>query len=105
MDILEAYLREQIDEELFLLQVLFQLTIAFRCIQSESQTENGYQKLKQINEINHRILSRINALKVGSDYPSRESLVRQISNHINNVPDISCLIRHSWEQALAKLRT
>jgi hypothetical protein len=59
----DIYKNLEKDEVEFLLEFLFQLTIVGREIHSELECEVKSNLTKQLNEINHRVLNRIQALK------------------------------------------
>ena len=72
------------DEKEFLIEFLFQLTISYRSLRGSSLDD-----LRQINEINHRVLNRIIDLDCGETWSTKEDTLDMIYTHLKNAPAIA----------------
>jgi len=88
------------NEEDFLIELLFELTISFRVLNEE---KGSIRNLSQINEINHRILNRLRDLKSGENWSSKNYLVDNINRHVKSAPDISGYIGAAISRAYDKV--
>jgi hypothetical protein len=82
---------ENIDkpEKEFLLEFLFQLTLANRRLQNELSGESLLVASKQMNEINHRVLNRIKGIDGKDSFFGKEYLVEMVPHHIGLAPNIN----------------
>jgi hypothetical protein len=82
---------ERSEEEVFLIEFLFNLTVAYRTVfSSEGEDSEAIQfGLKQINELNHRLLNRLRDLRVGEKWSTQQSTVDIVEYHAKLSPIIS----------------
>ena len=97
----EKYLAiEDSRETDFLIAFLFNLTVAYRSLSSEYRSENdAITNLKQINEINHRVLNRLSAISGTDKFHTREALPQSVAHHVNLAPQISTDVAFAAERA------
>jgi len=93
------------NEESYLIEWLFQLTIAYRDLSDSLEGEERNVALSQINEINHRILNRVRDLKNGEKWTTRESTAERMLHHCNIAPKIKSLVKYASEQAFKAVAT
>ena len=90
-------------ERRYLLELLFELTIVFRDQQITTAGENRMEALKQINEINHRVLNRIRDIEAGEKWTSRESTGQRILSHLDKAPNLKPMFKWASERALESI--
>jgi len=92
-------------EEEFLIHLLFELTIAYRSVSSDEKEDCNHIQdgLKQINEINHRVLNRIRDIRQNGDWFTKESTWEMIEHHINLSPLISGWVKRAIKNAFNKI--
>ena len=95
---------EVVERELeFLHEFMFQLTILGRLVHIDLEDESKLQALKQINELNHRILNRVRDLGNEESWCKKEYLIRMVSHHISLAPKIESGVISAATKALAKV--
>lgn len=86
------------EEENFLVEFLFELTILYRHIgATESEGEVGHG-LRQINELNHSILNRLRDLRQGEEGVATESVIEAVESLASYIPG---LVERAAERAFA----
>ena len=98
----ENYLSLETKEEIFLIEFLFELTIAYRALNAESAENNIPYGLKQINELNHRLLNRLRDLQNGETWSTKEDTLEMIEHHIRLAPFISGWVSVAVKKALTR---
>ena len=92
-----------LQEEEYILEFLFQLTISYRALYEEEQTQEIVYGLKQINELNHRLLNRVRDLRKGEQWSTKEDTIEMIKHHINLAPIIKTSVGHAAFSAFEKV--
>ena len=100
MSFSENYLSLENEKE-FLIEFLFELTIAYRALRGGSPNE-----LRQINEINHRVLNRLRDLESGEKWSTRKDTLDVIYTHLKNAPgiapEVSVASKKAFERTINK---
>jgi len=87
-----------VNEKEFLMEFLFELTIAYRSLRGSAPDE-----LWQINEINHRLLNRVRDLENGEKWSSKEDTLDMIYIHLRNAPAIAGEVSLASKKAFEKV--
>ncbi|MEC4725165.1 hypothetical protein HWQ46_06310 [Shewanella sp. D64] len=99
----EQYLALSNQEEKFLIELLFELTISYRAISIEYKENDITYALKQVNELNHRILNRLRDLKNEEPWSTKEETVEMINHHIKLAPYISGWVGTAASKAFSRV--
>ena len=94
------------EEQAFLIEFLFCLTICYRTVFSIEEEEPADIQfgLKQINELNHRILNRLKDLRTGEDWSTQKDTVEMIEHHVKLSPIISGWVGRAASDAFSKTK-
>lgn len=93
------------EEEAFLIEFLFNLTVAYRTVFSSvgEDSEAIQFGLKQINELNHRLLNRLRDLRAGEKWSTQQSTVEIVEHHVKLSPIISGCVGRAASDAFHKI--
>jgi hypothetical protein len=93
------------EEEAFLIAFLFNLTVAYRAIFSieDEDSKNIQFGLEQINEINHRLLNRLQDLRVGEKWTTQQNTLERIAHHAKLSPIITGWVGRAASDAFNKI--
>jgi hypothetical protein len=93
------------EEEIFLIEFLFNLTVAYRTVfSSEGEDSESMQfGLKQINELNHRLLNRLRDLRAGEKWSTQQDTLEMVEHHIKLSPIISGWVGRAASDAFNKI--
>jgi hypothetical protein len=96
---------ERSEEEIFLIEFLFNLTVAYRTVFSSEGEDSAEIQfgLKQINELNHRLLNRLRDLRAGEKWSTQQSTVEIVEHHVKLSPIISGWVGRAASDAFNKI--
>ena len=87
-------------ESEFLIEFLFNLTIAYRSLSESFATDHeALDNLKQINEINHRVLNRLKAITSSDKFHTREAMPQRVAHHVGMAPEIASNVAFAASRA------
>lgn len=94
-------------EEEVLEEFLFELTIAFRAVRSIEglQGDDLIKALRMINEINHRVLNRIRALRTDRQSSFPDYVAEMVTHHVHQAPVIAGWVGAALDRALKRYDT
>lgn len=98
-DIADRYFDKVENEEVYLIEFLFQLTIVYRDLNESLEGDERKVTLAQINEINHRILNRVRDIRAGEKWTTRSATSERIRAHCEEAPKLKGLVKYASEQA------
>lgn len=87
------------DEVRFYLEFLFHMTIVGRLSWGNADS------LKQVNEINHRVLNRIRDLRSEKQWSTSEYAVNSIENHVSQAPELEGAVRRAFADSFKSLES
>lgn len=90
-------------EEEYILELLFQLTISYRALFEGEQCKDIAYGLKQINELNHRLLNRVRDLRNGEQWSTKEDTIEMIKHHVMLAPIIKTWVAYAASKAFEKV--
>ena len=95
---------KRLEEETFLIEFLFNLTVAYRTVFSTEDENSGDIQfgLKQINELNHRLLNRLRDLRTGEKWCTQQYVVEMVEHHVKISPIISGWVGRAASDAFNK---
>lgn len=93
------------EEETFLIELLFNLTVAYRTVFSSEGEDSAEIQfgLKQINELNHRLLNRLRDLRAGEKWCTQQYVVEMLEHHVKLSPIISGWVGRAVSDAFNKI--
>ena len=79
---------------------LFNLTVAYRSLSDDFATDKeALDNLKQINEINHRVLNRLKAITGNDTFHTREAMPQRVAHHVSLDPKIASNVAFAASRA------
>ena len=87
------------DEVSFYLAFLFHMTIVGRMFWGHAD------HLKQVNEINHRVLNRIRDLRSSKQWSTADYAIDSIENHVSQAPELEESVRRAFVDAFDRLES
>ena len=85
------------DEISLYLEFLFHMTIVGRMFWGHAD------HLKQVNEINHRVLNRIRDLRSAKQWSTSNYAIDSIENHVSHAPELEDSVRRAFSDAFKKI--
>lgn len=87
------------DEVSLYLEFLFHMTIVGRMFWGHAE------HLKQVNEINHRVLNRIHDLRSTKQWSTADYAIDSIENHVSQAPELEDSVRRAFADSFKRLES